>query len=157
MGSASYPPQFAAGISYAPPLKADFFDFLRISAKIDENKSFQCPISLPKGNLMSLNTFLTLFWYFIHFFDPKSTSEVVRSFKNAYFGHLDPGNYRKTPPLTHGKSVWADLVQKTCNCGKITCFYDKPRYLQCKLHILNTLLTILKLLGTLLDRYGHFF
>ena len=41
---------------------------------------------------MSLNTFLTLFWYFIHFFAPKSHSEVTRSQKMAYFSHL--GHYK---------------------------------------------------------------
>ena len=33
----------------------------------DQDKSFQCSISLPKGIWMSLNTFLTLFRYFTHF------------------------------------------------------------------------------------------
>ena len=39
---------------------------------------------------MSLNTFLTLFWYFIHFFAPKSHSEVMRSSKMTYFSPLGP-------------------------------------------------------------------
>ena len=56
----------------------------------DQNKSFQCPISFPKGNLMSLNTFLKSFSYFIHFFVPKSHSEVMRSLKMAYFVPLSP-------------------------------------------------------------------
>ena len=58
-----------SGIFFTP-LKQHFFDFFDIFRQSDQNKSFQCPISLPKGNLMSLNTFLTLFWYFIHFSDP---------------------------------------------------------------------------------------
>ena len=49
----------------------------------DYNKQFQCPISFPRGNLMFLNTFLTLFWYFIHFFDPKSHFEARRSPKKG--------------------------------------------------------------------------
>ena len=56
----------------------------------DQNKSFQCPISFPKGNLVPLNTFLTLFSYFIHYFVSKSHSGVIRSFKMAYFIPLSP-------------------------------------------------------------------
>ena len=60
----------------------------------DQNKSFQCPISFPEGNLVFLNTFLTLFSYFIHYFVPKSYSEVMRSLKMAYFILLSPYNVK---------------------------------------------------------------
>ena len=75
-------------------LKANYKHFWLYKAlyehSSDQNTPFQCPISLPKGKVMSLNTFLTLLWYFIHFFDPKSTSGVVSSIKIAYFGPLGP-------------------------------------------------------------------
>ena len=84
------------------PLFVDFF------FQSDQNIPFQCPISLPKGNLMSLNTFLTLFWYFIHFYAPKSHSEVMRSSKMAYFSPLGP--YRqsavKPPPISAENEHW---------------------------------------------------
>ena len=43
-----------------------------------------------KGTLMSLNTFLTFIWYYVHFSDPESHSEVMRSSKMAYSGPLNP-------------------------------------------------------------------
>ena len=74
--------------------KAIFDTKMTKKRQSDQSKSFQCPISFPKGNLMSLNTFLKLFSYFIHFFVPKSHSEVMRSLKMAYFIPLSPYNVK---------------------------------------------------------------
>ena len=70
--------------------KAIFDTKMTKKSQSDQNKSFQCPISFPKGNSVSLNIFLTLFSYFIHYFVPKSHSEVMRSLKMAYFILLSP-------------------------------------------------------------------
>ena len=56
----------------------------------DYNNPFQCIISFPRGNLVFLNTYLTLFWYFILFFAPKSHSEVMSNLKMTYFFPLSP-------------------------------------------------------------------
>ena len=71
--------------------KTDFLISIRFSkADFETITAVECPIMFSKGNLMSLNTFLTLFWYFIHFFDPKSHFDVMNSFKTHYFGPLGP-------------------------------------------------------------------
>ena len=75
---------------FTPPPNRPTRDFFWIFPEIDQSMPFYCPIMFSKGNLMSLNTFLTLFRCFIHFFTPKSHSEVMRSSKMVYFGPFGP-------------------------------------------------------------------
>ena len=82
------------GIFYPLPPKtrprSPFFWFFQRS----QSMSLLCLISLPKGDLMSLNTFRRLFWNDFHFFATKLLSEVLRSFKMTSFSPMGLYNWK---------------------------------------------------------------